>query len=84
MEIDPIIGNDEKVIVVEKYTVIDRDAGNMILEWKYDRRSYPKITLKGGKHAYSGDESNLMKVFKEGDRIIFPEIITQLKKTQRE
>jgi hypothetical protein len=77
MEIESIIGNDERAIFVEKYFVLDRhatssldggssrDPQKQILEWKTDRRSFPMLTLKAGSYAYS--EDNLMKTFKEGD-----------------
>ena len=77
MEIEAIIGNDERAIFVEKYFVLDRyapsssegsssrDPQKQVLEWKTDRRSFPMLALKGGNYAYS--EDNLMKTFKEGD-----------------
>ena len=45
MEIDPITGNDEKVIIIDSYYILDREAFNdhRIIEWKYDRRQQPKI-----------------------------------------
>lgn len=70
LEIDLIVGNDEKVIVLDNNYVLDRESkeGNQVIEWKYDRRQ-PKLELRGNNIA--GAEENLMKMFKEGDFIVF-------------
>ena len=72
MEIDTIAGNDEKVIVLDNYYVLGRDSNDgKIIEWKYDRRQ-PKLTLKAGNIAEA--EENLMKMFKEGEYIVFNDL----------
>jgi hypothetical protein len=45
MEIEAIIGNEEKVINIEKYYVIEAVIDGQVIEWKYDRRQ-PKIGVK--------------------------------------
>jgi hypothetical protein len=60
------------VIVVDTYYVLDRDSDtDIIIEWKYDRRQ-PKLEFKGGNIVHA--EENLMKMFKEGEYIVFNEI----------
>ena len=76
MEITPVQGNDEPVIVVEAYYVIRGDQ----MEWRSDRRSHPSLTLKGTGgdtvYAQSPDGDNLARAFKEGDRLVFLEQAT--------
>ena len=81
MEIEVIAGNDEKVIVVESYYVMQREhTGKVVIEWKYDRRQ-PKLVLKGGNVAEA--EENLMKTFKEGEYITFNEMATNGKNNKK-
>ena len=83
MEIDPITGNDEKVIIIDSYYILDREAFNdhRIIEWKYDRRQQPKIELKGGNIVHA--EENLIKVFKEGEYIVFDELARKGQKSSK-
>jgi len=75
MEVTPVQGNDEPVIVVESYYVIR--GGDEMIEWKSDRRRHPSLTLEGTGgdtvYALSPDGDNLDKALKEGDRILFLE-----------
>ena len=81
LEIDPIHGNDEKVIVVDTYYVLDRELNqNVVIEWKYDRRQ-PKLELKGGNIVHA--EENLMKMFKEGEYIMFNEMAQKGQKSKK-
>jgi len=73
MEVTPVQGNDEPVIVVESYYVIRGDE----IQWKSDRRRHPSLTLEGTGgdtvYALNTDGDNLAKAFKEGDRLLFLE-----------
>lgn len=83
LEIDPINGNNEKVIVVDKYYVLDRDSGlkdDIMIEWKFDRRQ-PKIEFKGGNIVHA--EENLMKMFKEGEYLVFHELAQKGQKSNK-
>ena len=52
--------------------MLDRDSDtDIIIEWKYDRRQ-PKLEFKGGNIVHA--EENLMKMFKEGEYIVFNEM----------
>jgi hypothetical protein len=77
LEIKPIQGNDQLIIVVDSYSVIDRETGQDTFEWKNDRKNSPKLTLKGGRYAYA--QENLRKSFREGDKLIFLEINSHTK-----
>jgi hypothetical protein len=49
MEIEPIQGNDEPVLIIDTYYVIGEG-----LIWKTDRRSHPSLQLEGaGDHVYA-------------------------------
>jgi hypothetical protein len=75
MEVEPIQGNEEKVIIVERYWVVGKERGargGEVIEWKADSKRFPKVKLRGGNYAYS--EENLEKTFKEGDQIVFLEL----------
>lgn len=71
MEITPVQGNDEPVIVIDAYYVIRGDQ----MEWKSDRRSHPSLTLEGTGgdivYAHSPDGDNLERAIKEGDNLVF-------------
>jgi len=80
MEIELIIGNEEKIIVIDQYYIIDRNAGTQIdqnipLTWKNDRKSFPRLTMKGGNYIYA--DENLENLFKVGDQVIFLDLISQ-------
>lgn len=82
MEIKPLSGNDQMVIVVDTYMVIDRQMGDDTFEWKNERKSLqPKLTLKGGKYVYSGE--NLGNSFREGDKIVFLEVNAHTKSLRK-
>ena len=63
MDKEKINGNDEPVIVVEKYFILDKQAGvssshdaSNGFDWKTDRKSFPKLRVEGGPsfvYAYS-------------------------------
>ncbi len=81
MEIDPILGNDEKVIIVDSYFVLDRDESDgTTIEWKYDRRQ-PKLVMKGGNIVQA--EESLMKMFKEGEFIVFGDMARKGQKSNK-
>lgn len=69
MEVDLIIGNEEKVIIIDTYFLMDRGEEGALIEWKNQKRMDPMITLKGGRYIDSSE--NLMKYFKVGDFIFF-------------
>ena len=73
MEVDLIIGNEEKVIIIDNYFLIERGEEGALIEWKNDKRNSPMITLKGGKYIHSSE--NLMKNFKVGDFIFFTDFL---------
>ena len=79
LEIDPIHGNDEKVIVIDTYYVLDA-SNDLVIEWKYDRRQ-PKLEFKGGNIVHA--EENLMKMFKEGEYIVFSEMAQKGQKSKK-
>ncbi len=80
MEIDPILGNDEKVIIVDSYFVLDRDDKTTTIEWKYDRRQ-PKLVMKGGNIVQA--EESLMKMFKEGEYVVFADMAKKGQKSNK-
>ena len=60
------------MIVVDTYYVLNAsDDNDIVIEWKYDRRQ-PKLEFKGGNIVHA--EENLMKMFKEGEYIVFSEL----------
>ena len=74
MEVEPILGNDEPVLIIDTYFVINEG-----MTWKSDRRAHLSLRLEGaGDHtyAYNPDGDNLLRFFKEGDKIVFPQLAT--------
>lgn len=46
MEIEAITGNEENVIIIEEYYVIDKNIDEAsVIEWKFDRR-YPMVKIE--------------------------------------
>lgn len=78
MEVDLVQGNEEAVVVVDRYWVVPKEHGasqhgsqhnDVVIEWKADTRRYPKMRLRG--ENYANSEENLMKTFKEGEYVVF-------------
>ncbi len=68
------------MIVVDTYYVLDASNNDLVLEWKYDRRQ-PKLEFKGGNIVHA--EENLMKMFKEGEYIVFSELAQKGQKSKK-
>ena len=69
------------MIVVDTYYVLNAsDDNDIVIEWKYDRRQ-PKLELKGGNIMHA--EENLMKMFKEGEYIVFSEMAQKGQKSKK-
>ncbi len=69
------------MIVVDTYYVLNAsDDNDIVIEWKYDRRQ-PKLEFKGGNIVHA--EENLMKMFKEGENIVFSEMAQKGQKSKK-